>query len=117
MCDRVGILHHGGLVRLDRPNALIAQLGELIVELRTKGRVDSVLRAVADERIAEQPPLVSGDLVSVGSARARDQLAAAVVRLQTAHPEITAAAVRPTTLSDVYHHLTGSTTADAEANR
>src|SRR5262249_25100595 len=69
VCDRVGILHRGDLVALDRPQTLIAQLGKFIVELRTRGRVDAVLDEVAGEHIGEQPPVVSGDLVSVGSAR------------------------------------------------
>jgi len=118
VCDRVGILHRGSLVALDRPNELIAHLGEFIVELRTRGSVDSFLDAVGHERIGQDPPLVSGDLVTLASARPREQLAAAVARLQTAHSEVTAAAIRPTTLSDVYYHLTGATTAeDPEATR
>jgi ABC-2 type transport system ATP-binding protein len=118
VCDRVGILHQGSLVALDRPSELIAQLGEFIVELRTTGSVDSVLDSVARARIAESSPLVSAGLVSVASARPREELAAVVAQVQNAHSEVSAAAVRPTTLSDVYHHLTGATTAeDREAIR
>ena len=106
------------MVALDRPSTLIAQLGEWVVELRTTGSVDSVLDSLAGARIAESSPLISAGLLGVASARPREELAVAVALVQSEHPEISAAAVRPTTLSDVYHHLTGATTGeDAEATR
>ena len=113
VCDRVGILHDGSLVALDRPARLIAQLGDFIVELRTTGDNASVLESLGAARLGDRPPLVAKGLVSIASSRPREELAATLAQLQQTHHEIAAAAVRPTTLSDVYQHLTG----DPEATR
>ena len=113
VCDRVGILHRGTLAALDRPGALIDQLGAFVLELRTVGGVDALLDALVGAHLAKHTPVVAAGVVSLASDRPRDELAAAAAVLQAERPEITAAAVRPTTLSDVYQHLTG----DAEATQ
>jgi len=107
VCDRVGILHGGSLVALDQPARLIAQLGEFVVELRTTDNNASVLDSLDAAHLGDRPALVAKGLVSVTSSRPREELAATVARLQHTHHDITAAAVRPTTLNDVYQHLTG----------
>lgn len=79
------------------------------MDRRAEGPRDhrALLAAVRNERIADLPPLVAGDLVRLTSNEPRETLAATVARLQRDWPAITAAAVRPSTLNDVYHHLTG----------
>jgi ABC-2 type transport system ATP-binding protein len=106
VCDRVGILDRGGLVALDTPGTLIGRLGPWVVELRVAGATTALVAALRDHRIAERAALVSGDVVSVTSHLAREELATVVGRLPREWPAVTAATVRPTTLSDVYHHLT-----------
>jgi ABC-2 type transport system ATP-binding protein len=115
VCDRVGILHRGSLVAFDAPETLIERLGRWVIELRVSAAA-GLLDAVGRERIADHPPLVVGDVVSVTSNRARDDLASVVGRLQRDWPAVTAAAVRPTTLSDVYHHLTRATAQTEESD-
>jgi ABC-2 type transport system ATP-binding protein len=107
VCDRVGILHNGSLVALDEPARLIAQLGDFIVELRTPGDNASVLNSLDVAHLRDRSTLVARGVVSVTSSRPRDELAATVAQLQNTNRDITAAAVRPTTLTDVYQHLTG----------
>jgi ABC-2 type transport system ATP-binding protein len=108
VCDRVGILHEGRLVALDRPRSLIDTLGGFVVELRTAGDPRGLVEALDREHLGSRPPLVSAGLVSVTSRRPREELATTVARLQAAHPSLDAATVRATTLSDVYHQLTGA---------
>jgi ABC-2 type transport system ATP-binding protein len=105
VCDRVGILHRGRLVALDTPGTLMGRLGSWVIELRVAGPTTALVASLRDQRIAEGAA-VSGDLVSVTSHLARDELATVVGRLPRDWPAVTAATVRPTTLSDVYHHLT-----------
>jgi ABC-2 type transport system ATP-binding protein len=107
VCDRVGILHNGSLVALDEPARLIAQIGDFVVELRIPGDSASVLDSPDLARLGARSTLGARGLVSVTSSRPREELAAAVAQLQSTNHNITAAAVRPTTLSDVYQHLTG----------
>jgi ABC-2 type transport system ATP-binding protein len=109
VCDRVAILHRGRLVAVDRPAALIDQLGPWVVELRVTGSTDEIVADLTAAGLVQRPPLLSaGGVLSLTSHQQRDTLAATVGRLQGKRPTITAATVRPTTLSDVYHHLTGA---------
>jgi ABC-2 type transport system ATP-binding protein len=110
VCDRVGILHDGTLLAVDRPDALIDRLGRWVVELRVNGGVDAVLADLMAAGVGGTTPFASAGLVTVTSDRPREQLTETVGALQAARTEIGAATVRPTTLSDVYHQLTAAGT-------
>ena len=111
VCDRVGILHRGQLVAIDRPLRLIEEIGPWVVELRITGDARSIAGRLTREAITTRPALVSNTAVNVTSHLDRADLSNYVGELARAFQGITAATVRPTTLSDVYQHLT-----DAAAN-
>ena len=50
LCDRVGIMHAGRIVALDRPATLLAALGDQVLELRVDSRSDRRARASAQPR-------------------------------------------------------------------
>ena len=53
LCDRVAIIHGGAIVALDTPAALLAGLGDELLELRVDGDVSAALGAL---RAAASPP-------------------------------------------------------------
>jgi len=61
LCDRLAIMHEGRVVALDRPEALRADLGEQIVELRTRGDGGAALARLQEQGLA------GGDAFSVGA--------------------------------------------------
>ena len=106
VCQRVGILHRGQLVALDRPQALIEDLGPWVVELRMAEEAASIVAILNRDHVAARPPLLSPDAVSVTSHLDRADLTTWVGEIARDFHGITAATVRPTTLNDVYQHLT-----------
>jgi ABC-2 type transport system ATP-binding protein len=117
VCDRVGVLHNGTLVALGRPSALIDELGPWVVELRTNGSTAKLIETLSSRRVTERAALVFRDVVSLTSPLPREELVAITGQLQREWPTITAATVRPTTLSDVYRHMTSDTSKREEQDR
>ncbi|SRR5579884_1528705 len=108
LCDRVAIVHEGGIVALDSPRALLAQLGSEILEFRVAGDPRATLAALRFKRLASADAFAVGARVTVPlhELRAADVLAGVEV-----HPaEIS---TRVPTLDDVYLRLTGSELAEA----
>jgi ABC-2 type transport system ATP-binding protein len=109
LCDRVAIIHQGRIVALDRSGALLAVLGDEIVEFRIDGAAS---RAVSSLRAHG---IVSHDTYAVGSTlyvpmhdRPRSHVVSGITHLGLT---ITATTSRPPTLDDVYLQLTGASLA------
>jgi ABC-2 type transport system ATP-binding protein len=105
LCDRLAIMHEGTIVALDRPEALRAELGATIVELRVRGDADAALDVLRADGIAGDDAFSVGATVTVPihGRRAPDALAA----IERAGLPTAAAATREPTLDDVYLRLTG----------
>ena len=105
LCDRLAIMHEGRVVALDRPNALRADLGAQIVEVRTRDDADATLG------LLRQLGLAGGDAFSVGATVTiplHDRTAAsAIAGIEAAGVSVSAIGTREPTLDDVYLHLTG----------
>jgi ABC-2 type transport system ATP-binding protein len=105
LCDRVAIMHEGSIVALDRPAALRADLGDQIVELRTRTDAGAALELLRKLGIA------GGDAFSVGATVTiplHDRTAASTISdIEAAGVGVTAINAREPTLDDVYLHLTG----------
>ena len=106
LCDRIAIVHEGRIVALDRPRALLARLGEQIVELRVERDPDGALAAMRAHGIADAAAFAVGATltVPVGRNSSRDTVAA-IANLGIEAETLT---TRKPTLDDVYLQLTGS---------
>jgi ABC-2 type transport system ATP-binding protein len=105
LCDRVAIMHEGKIVALDAPGALLAGLGEQLVELRLDGDVRAALASLRARGVAGDDAFSVGSTLTVPlrNRTAADALAA-VNELGVA----TAVGTRRPTLDDVYLRLTGA---------
>jgi ABC-2 type transport system ATP-binding protein len=110
LCDRVAIIHAGRIVALDTPQALLAGLGQALVELRVDGNVGSALAVLRERGVAGEDAFAVGSRVTVPlhDRSSRDAIAA-VHELGLSG----AISAREPTLDDVYLRLTGGSLAEA----
>jgi len=110
LCDRVAIIHAGRIVALDTPQALLAGLGQALVELRVDGNVGSALAVLRERGVAGEDAFAVGSRVTVPlhDRSSRDAIAA-VHELGFSG----AISAREPTLDDVYLRLTGGSLAEA----
>jgi ABC-2 type transport system ATP-binding protein len=103
LCDRVAIVHEGSVVALDSPRALLARLGQEILEFRVEGNPHGALATLRGKHLASTDAFAVGSRVTVPlhEHAAADVLAGLEVRAS----EISA---RVPTLDDVYLQLTGT---------
>jgi ABC-2 type transport system ATP-binding protein len=106
LCDRVAIIHLGQIVALDSPSALLAGLGDEILEFRVSGDPDAALAELRDAGVAGPDAFAVGARITVplhdrGAADALADIDADRLRPS----EI---ATRVPTLDDVYLHRTGA---------
>jgi ABC-2 type transport system ATP-binding protein len=106
LCDRVAIIHQGEIVALDTPRALLAGLGEEILELRIDGDAAAALTALRERELAGQDAFVIGARVTVPlhGRPASEALAA----LETERFRAAEISTRRPTLDDVYLNRTGT---------
>ena len=112
LCDRVAIMHAGRIVALDTPAALLAGLGDELVELRVDGDAAAALAVAARARHRRRR--------RVHRRLDRSPCRCTTARPPTRSPRIHDAGVaassistRRPTLDDVYLRLTGARLADA----
>jgi ABC-2 type transport system ATP-binding protein len=111
LCDRVAIVHMGEIVALDAPAALLAGLGDELLELRVDGDTAVVLAALGAHGVAAADAYVVGQTVTVPL---HDTTAGdAVAAVNHAGLTTTAISSREPTLDDVYLRLTGESFAAA----
>jgi len=111
LCDRLAVMHEGRIVALDSPSGLLAELGDLVVEIRVDGDPAGAVRPV--HALGIDP----GDAFTVGSTITiplRGRPASDVTdALGAAGVATLAVGTRRPTLDDVYLRLTGGRIADA----
>jgi ABC-2 type transport system ATP-binding protein len=106
LADRVAIVHQGEFVALDRPDALLAGLGEEVLEFRADGDPEAALEALRSAALAGVDAFVLGATVTVPlHGRTAGETLEELDRERFGAAEIR---VRPPTLDDVYIQLTGS---------
>jgi ABC-2 type transport system ATP-binding protein len=104
LCDRVAIMHGGTIVALDRPAALLAGLGQEIVELRVHGDPATALASLQARGAAGPDAFAIGATLTVPLHRSS---AADVMAAIDESGLATAVIARAPTLDDVYLRLTG----------
>jgi ABC-2 type transport system ATP-binding protein len=109
LCDRIAIVHGGTIVALDTPAALLAGLGEEIVELRVDVDGSDALFDLQRRGGADQRAFAVGSTLRVpierggaaGTLAVADEIGLAIHAVTTRRP----------TLDDVYLRLTGASLA------
>jgi ABC-2 type transport system ATP-binding protein len=111
LCDRVAIMHHGEIAALDAPAALLAGLGEEILEMRVDGDPRAAVASLRAHGIADGDSFAVGSTVTVPL---HDRSAAeAIASIGEADLRASGITTRTPTLDDVYLRLTGNRLADA----
>ena len=105
LCDRIAVMHEGQIVALDSPAALLATLGEQIVELRVDGDVTALLSFLRARGAADRSAFAVGASVTIPL---RGATPSDVIDVAETFGPITATSTRRPTLDDVYLRLTGS---------
>ncbi len=111
LCDRVAVMHEGRVVALDTPSALLAELGDEVVEMRVEGDVQPVLRQLQRTGLAGDGVYAIGSTVTVplhGSPAS--ETLAVIGRLKL---PLSALSARRPTLDDVYLRLTSGRSRNA----
>jgi len=111
LCDRVAIVHLGEIVALDTPAALLAKLGDQLLELRVEGDVAVALAALGANGIAAADAYVLGSAVTVPLHGI--PIAEALGAIERAGLSASGVSTRQPTLDDVYLRLTGASAAQA----
>jgi ABC-2 type transport system ATP-binding protein len=111
LCDRVAIIHRGEIVALETPDALLADLGREVLELRVGGEASVARAALGAHGVAVDTAFAVGSTLTVplGEISAGDVMAA----LDRAGVTAAAISSRQPTLDDVYLRLTGDRLDDA----
>jgi ABC-2 type transport system ATP-binding protein len=111
LCDRVAIINRGEIVALDRPDALLAEIGEQVLELRVGDDASRARGALAAQGVPVDTAFAVGSTLTVPlhHCSAGDVMAA----LDRAGVVAAAVSTRRPTLDDVYLRLTGDSLAAA----
>ncbi len=106
LCDRIAVMHQGTIVALDRPRALLAGLGDELIELRVPDNPGGALAAMRGRGLAASDAFVVGSTLTVPlRGHSASDTTAAIAGLGIHAEAIT---TRKPTLDDVYLQLTGS---------
>ena len=111
LCDRVAIIHRGQIVALETPDALLADLGSEVLELRVGADASAARAALGARGVPVDAVFAVGSTLTVPL---RDTTAGDVMEaLDSAGLAAAAISSRQPTLDDVYLRLTGDRLADA----
>lgn len=99
LCDRVAIIHEGSLVALDTPQALLAGLGEEILEFRVEGDPQQALASLRERGVADGGAFAIGARVAVPLHDVALTDALAVIEAERMRASELATRARPSTTS------------------
>jgi ABC-2 type transport system ATP-binding protein len=111
LCDRVAIIHSGQIIALDTPAALMAGLGDELVELRVNDDPAAALASLQARGIAGDDAFIVGSTLTVPLHRR--SAAAAIADIHDSGLGASSITARRPSLDDVYLQLTGGQLAEA----
>lgn len=114
LATEIAVIDHGRVLAGGTPDELKDRVGGERLEIRLE---DAALAEVAVRALAslgDEPPIVAGDLVTVGVRRRGGAIVEAVRRLDEARVGVEDIALRRPTLDDVFLALTGHAAEEAE---
>jgi ABC-2 type transport system ATP-binding protein len=107
LATKIAVIDQGRVIARGSPDELKDRVGgeRLEIHLDDGSRADVAVQALAS--MADEPPVVAGDVVAVGVRRRGGAIVAAVRRLDEAGVGVEDIALRRPTLDDVFLALTG----------
>jgi ABC-2 type transport system ATP-binding protein len=112
LCDRLAIIDAGRIVACDTPAALLASVGEEILELRVADP-DAATSALQDCGITARDIVATGSTLTASLRQSSSRQA--VEHLARTAVEVASATTRRPTLDDVYLRLTGARIAGSDS--
>ena len=106
LCDRVAIIHLGEIVALDTPAALLAGMGNVILELRVDGDGQLALDLLKARGVAGSVAFAIGSPLTLPLEQAA--VGETLTAIDDAGLRAGAVSTRPPSLDDVYLRLTGA---------
>ncbi len=116
LASEIAVIDHGRVIAGGTPDELKDRVGGERLEIRLDASAQAAAAAAALDSMADEPPLLDGDLVTVGVRRPQGAIVQAVRTLDEAGVGIADIALRRPTLDDVFLALTGRA-AEAEDER
>jgi len=107
LASEIAVIDHGRVIAGGTPDELKDRVGGERLEIRLEEASCAGVAAAALASMADEPPGVDADLVTVGVDRRRGAIVAAVRRLDEAGIGVEDIALRRPTLDDVFMALTG----------
>jgi ABC-2 type transport system ATP-binding protein len=107
LASEIAVIDHGRVIAEGTPDELKDRVGGERLEIRLDEAARGEAAATALASMADEPPSVAGDLVSVGVHRRGGAIVEAVRRLDEAGVGVEDIALRRPTLDDVFMSLTG----------
>jgi ABC-2 type transport system ATP-binding protein len=107
LADTIAVIDHGRVIANGTPDELKDRVGGERLEVRVSTREQAPIAARALAPIGDEPPLVTGDTVTVGVRKRNGVIVEAVRRLDESGVEVDDITLRRPTLDDVFLALTG----------
>ncbi len=114
LATEIAVIDHGRVIAGGTPDELKDRVGGERLEIRLDEASRAEAAATALASIADEPPSIAGDLVTVGVHRRGGAIVEAVRRLDEAGVGVEDIALRRPTLDDVFLSLTGHAAEAAE---
>ncbi|HEX5225197.1 MAG TPA: ABC transporter ATP-binding protein [Solirubrobacteraceae bacterium] len=105
LCDRVAIIRLGEIVAMDSPRALLAGLGNEILELRVSGEAEHAIAELRERGVGGEDAFAIGARLTIPLHGCAPSEALSV--LEEARIRVSEIATRTPTLDDVYLNRTG----------
>jgi ABC-2 type transport system ATP-binding protein len=108
VCDRVAIADRGAVIAVDTPSALVHRVGSYVLDIGAGGDPALLLAALATRAPRLGTKVLNGSTISILSQLPPAELSVIAAQARLTELGALSVTVRPTTLNDVFLHLTAT---------